>query len=147
MKLSNNKYYRFLFLYFFLFGVCTFMFLIISLFLDGFDFENKVRTLSIMAIVPTLLNVLWFGKSQQDIVELWIKRAYFCVISMGWIALWNSVFANGFSIYIFALSFGLGLVVMLILGVPFWVILDRREKKKLAEINERLASKNGTDFH
>lgn len=137
MKLPNNKFYRFLFLYFLTFGASAFMLLTISLFIDKINFENMLRAFAIGFIAPTTLNILWFSKT-PDIVELWIKRIYYCIISMGWISACISVFNNGFNLYKFTLSFGVGLAVTLILGIPVWLIADRRQKKKLEEINLKL---------
>ena len=80
----------------------------------------------------------------NKVVELWIKRIYYCIISMGWIAACISVFNNGFNLYKFTLSFGVGLAVTLILGIPVWLIADRRQKKKLEEINLKLQENQKT---
>lgn len=119
---------------------------IISVFLEKSSFENNVRAFSVGLILPAALNtILW--KKGMDPVELWIKRIYYCIITTGFMVVSHMAFNQKMEWSLFALAFGVGLAVVLFVGIPTWIIFDRREKKKLAEINKQLASKNGTDFH
>ncbi len=125
---KNNKFVKFIQLYFWMLVSCTFVFTVISIFIDVNNFKNMIQAFMVGLILPAVLNTFLWDKN-TDPIELWFKRIFYCIISIGFIMLCIMLFNNKLSIYTFALGFGVGLAVALLLGIPVWIIADKRQKK------------------
>ncbi len=133
----NNNFLKFMICYFLMFGASTLLLVIFSAVFEKFPFENFIRALSIGFIPPAIMNTFWWKKG-MDKVELWVKRIYYCIIT----TVFNAVCLTAFNLKMgwkfFAVTFAAMFIMMLITIIPIWIIADRREKKKLEEINQKL---------
>ena len=134
----SNRLARFFVSYLLSLGMSVIVLAFLSLALDKLKPMDEFIYAFIFGLFPSaLMNALFWDKN-DDAVELWIKRIYYCVVSIGFLAFCVLVFRGQLTIEKFAICFGTGLGAQTLVVVPLWIILDRRQKRMLDRINEKL---------
>lgn len=137
----DNKFLRFVICYVLEVGAFAILLLLLHPLTDS-DFMFCILKSLVIALLPTTAVSTLLLREGLDNIELWARRflnAIFSITCINLTFMAFGIFSNT-SKLIFA--FCLGLLVNIIVCVPVFIIIDRRNKRKLEEINKGLKKHN-----
>ena len=133
----KNRCVRFLFSYFFTLGMAAYLVIIYAAVL-GARIYPVLPALSVSLLFPNLLAVLLFYTPESDEKTRWCKRILFIIGSTLYTCLVFILFRHYDSVLKVIAGLGASIFVELLIGVPLWIIADRREREKIEAINKKL---------
>lgn len=140
MKIQNG-FYRFIISY--LTGVGGFS-VCLSLFKfalgEALANEMFIKAISSASIsfIPVAAFAVFIIRTGVDSFELWVRRIINAFFSITCITLFFVAFGVLDSGLKVAVAFSIGIIGNLSIIIPLFIVLDRREKRKLTEINKKL---------
>ncbi len=140
MKLEN-KFLRFIVCYLCGTGSATAMITLINAIIDISKYEQIITAITI-AMLPVAAVTVILTREEADSFERWAKRIFNSIFNMTCITLALAVYGILNSPKKIAVGFALGLIGNLLLSIPLFIVLDRRVKRKLEEINKKLKENN-----
>ncbi len=137
----DNKFLRFVVCYVLEVGAFAILLVLLSP-LTSVDFVFRALKSVVISFLPTTAVSILLLREGVDNVELWARRFLNTVFSITCINLIFMAFGivSNTSKLIFA--FCLGVLANIIVCVPVFIIIDRRNKRKLEEINKGLKKHN-----
>jgi len=133
----KNKYFRLVYTFFASYGIAVFV-LLPFIPIVGEKLRILLPILAINLVFPSVLNMLLFSRSEPDVKKLWYKRIYYMIGTVTWATLIFVLFRYFNSIFQVLLGLGVMIVCNLLVGVPLFVLADRRERGKIEAINKKL---------
>ena len=104
----------------------------------GARIYTVLPALSVSLLFPNLLAVLLFYTPESDEKTRWCKRILFIIGSTLYTCLVFILFRHYDSVLKVIAGLGASIFVELLIGVPLWIIADRREREKIEAINKKL---------
>lgn len=133
----KNRCVRVVFSYFFALGMAAFLLIIFSA-VFGARIYTLLPAMSVSLFLPSILAALLFYTPEADEKIRWCKRIIFITCSTLYTCLVFILFRHYDSVIKVIAGLGAMVLVELLIGVPLWIIADRRERKKIEEINKKL---------
>ncbi len=133
----KNRCVRFVFSYFFTLGMAAYIAIVCAVAL-GTRIYTVLPALSVSLFLPNILAALLFYTPEADEKIRWCKRIIFVTCSTLYTCLVFILFRLYDSVIKVIAGLGAMVLVELLIGVPLWIIADRRERKKIEEINKKL---------
>lgn len=133
----KNRCVRFLFSYFFTLGMAAYLVIFYAAVL-GTRIYTVLPAVSVSLLFPNLLAALLFYTPESDEKIRWRKRILFIIGSTLYTCLVFILFRHYDSILKVIAGLGAMIFVDLLIGVPLWIIADRREREKIEAINKKL---------
>lgn len=133
----KNRCVRFVFSYFFALGMAAFLLVIYSA-VFGARIFTLLPALSVSLFCPSVLATLLFYTPEADEKIRWCKRIIFVTASTLYTCFVFIIFRHYKSVTMVLVGFGAMFLVELLIGVPLWIIADRREREKIEAINKKL---------
>lgn len=130
----KSKLLRFIYSYYVSFGAAALVFSALGYFSE--TFYRFIFPTAVALVLPALINALVLCRRPQSSSELWLNRATYGVALV--ICNLSSYYAfgiyNSWKILFLATAAMLG--VYAILGIPLFLLADRREKRNLHTMND-----------
>ncbi len=133
----KNRCVRFIFSYFFTLGMAAYIVIVCAVAL-GTRIYTLLPALSVSLLLPNILAALLFYTPEPDEKIRWCKRIIFITCSTLYTCFVFILFRHYDSIIKVLVGIGAMIFVELLIGVPLWIIADRREREKIEEINRKL---------
>ncbi len=133
----NNRFIGFVVCYLVGVGSGTVTLTLFNAIFEFSKYEQAIAAITV-SVIPVAAATVLLLREGLDSVELWARRILNAVFNMTCVTLTFAAFGVLNTPEKMALSFALGLAVNFLLNVPLFIILDRRNKRKLEEINKKL---------
>ena len=136
MKIEN-RVLRFIICYLGGIGSATVMFTLLNAIIGVPKYEQSITAIT-LSFLPVAAFTVLILREGLDSFELWARRIINAVFDITCITLGFAVFGVLNTPEKMVLGFSLGLVGNLLLSIPLFIIMDRRSKRKIEEINKKL---------
>ena len=136
MKIEN-KFLRFIVCYLCGVGSATVTLTIFNAMIEVPKYDQIITAITI-SMFPVAAVTIILTREGSDSFERWTRRIINSFFNITCVTLTFAVFGVLNSTEKMVIGFVLGLIGNLLLSIPLFVILDRREKRKLEEINKKL---------
>jgi len=134
---TEYRFLRFIVCYFGGVGGATVMLTLLNAIFDIPKYEQSITAFS-LSFLPVAAATVLLIRDGLDSFELWARRIINAFFDITCITLVYAAFGILNTPQKMVLGFALGLIGNLALSIPLFIILDRRSKKKLEEINKKL---------
>lgn len=133
----ENKYFRLAYTFFASYGIAIFI-LLPFVSIVGDRLRILLPTLAVILIFPSVLNMLLFSRHETDAKKRWYKRIYYMIGTVTWATFIFVLFRYFDSTFKVLLGVGVMILCNLLVGIPLFILADRRERKNIEAINKKL---------